>query len=174
MRTQEGLQRSSLTKNSHSFIKESSHYIVGAGTNVGYSTLQAHPHLRGHLFILNFYGMKKLVMTFLLGALVSGFVMAQDQKDQKTDHKEWDKKVKTELKLTGDQLTKYDAISTEYEGKMETLKKDASLSPDAQKQKKMELKSEKQAKLFEFFTPEQQTKYKELVEQKKAAKSPGS
>ena len=34
----------------------------------------------------------------------------------------------------------------------------------------MELKKEKQAKLFEFFTPEQQTKYKDLIEKKKAEK----
>ena len=31
----------------------------------------------------------------------------------------------------------------------------------------MELKKEKEAKLFEFLTPEQQTKYKELIEAKK-------
>jgi hypothetical protein len=35
------------------------------------------------------------------------------------------------------------------------------------------LKKEKEAKLFEFITPEQQTKYKELVDKKKAEKLSG-
>jgi hypothetical protein len=113
--------------------------------------------------------MKKLLMTLLLGAFVTGIAVAQEQKEMK-DHKEWDTKVKTELNLTGDQVTKYDAISKEYGDKIEALKKDATLSKDAMKEKKMELKKEKQAKLFEFFTPEQQTKYSALVEQKKAEK----
>jgi len=38
----------------------------------------------------------------------------------------------------------------------------------------MELKKEKQSKLFEFFTPEQQTKYTEMMEKKKATKPAGS
>jgi len=53
------------------------------------------------------------------------------------------------------------------------LKKDASVTPEAQKERRMELKKEKQAKLFEFFTPEQQTKYTALVEEKKKAAKEG-
>ena len=34
-------------------------------------------------------------------------------------------------------------------------------------ERKMALKKEKEAKLFEFLTPEQQNKYRELIEQKK-------
>lgn len=113
--------------------------------------------------------MKKLLMTLLLGGFVTCIAVAQDQKEMK-DHKEWDAKVKTELNLTGDQVTKYDAISKEYGDKIEALKKDATLSKDAMKERKMELKKEKQAKLFEFLTPEQQTKYTSLAEQKKAEK----
>jgi len=37
----------------------------------------------------------------------------------------------------------------------------------AQKEKRMALKKEKETKLFEFLTPDQQTKYRELIEQKK-------
>jgi hypothetical protein len=118
------------------------------------------------------YGMKKLLMTLLLGGLISGAAFAQDQKEMK-DPKEWDNKVKTELNLSADQVTKYDAISREFGDKIEALKKDASLSKEAMKEKKMELKKEKQAKLFEFFTPEQQTKYQAMVEQKKAEKPAG-
>jgi hypothetical protein len=117
--------------------------------------------------------MKKLLLSFLMTGMLTGIVVAQEQKDMKQDAKEWDKKVKTELNLTDEQVTKYDAICKEYEGKFEDLKKDASMSKEAQKGKKMELKKEKQAKLFEFFTPEQQTKYTALVEQKKAEKPKG-
>ena len=111
--------------------------------------------------------MKKLLLTLLMGAFVFAAANAQAQKETK---EEWDKKVKTELALTDEQVAKYDAISKEYGDKIEAIMKDASLTKDAQKEKKMELKKEKQAKLFEFFTPEQQTKYKDLIEKKKAEK----
>lgn len=114
--------------------------------------------------------MKKLLLSVLMSGVIAGAAIAQDQKDMKADHQEWDKKVKTELALTDEQVTKYDAISKEYGDKMDVIMKDNSVSKDAQKEKKMELKKEKQARLFEFFTPEQQTKYKELVDKKKAEK----
>ncbi len=114
--------------------------------------------------------MKKLFLSLLMIGIIAGAAMAQTQKDMKTDHKEWDKKVKTELNLTADQVTKYDAIGLEYSGKMDALVKDANLTKEAQKERKMELKKEKQTRLFEFFTPEQQIKYTEIVDKKKAAK----
>ena len=118
--------------------------------------------------------MKKLLLLALSACFMTVVAFAQEQKDPKQyDPKEWDNKVKTELKLTQDQIVKYDAVSKEFSDKIEALKKDASVTPEAQKERKMELKKEKQAKLFEFFTPEQQTKYTELVEQKKATKPEG-
>ena len=86
-----------------------------------------------------------------------------EQKDYKNNQEEWDKRVKEELKLTSDQVVKYDALNKEYGDKMSTIAQDASLSKEAQKEKKMALKKEKETKLFEFLTPEQQTAYKELV-----------
>ncbi len=106
----------------------------------------------------------------LVGGMIAGVAFAQEQKEMKTDHKEWDNKVKTELALTDEQVVKYDAVSKEYGDKIDAVMKDASLTKEVQKEKKMELKKEKQAKLFEFFTPEQQTKYTALVEKKKAEK----
>lgn len=122
--------------------------------------------------------MKKLLLLALSVCFITAITVAQETKEAKqADQKEWDNKVKTELKLTQDQIVKYDAVSKEYGEKMETLKKDASVTPEVQKERKMELKKEKQAKLFEFFTPEQQTKYLEMVEKKmkemKAAKPEG-
>ncbi|HKZ65578.1 MAG TPA: hypothetical protein VJ111_04450 [Chitinophagaceae bacterium] len=119
--------------------------------------------------------MKKLLLLLVSGMIAGGAVFAQEQKEMKKDHTEWDNKVKTELKLTDDQVVKYDALSKEYGEKIEALKKDASLTKEVQKERKMELKKEKEAKLFEFFTPEQQTKYKELMmEKKKETKPAGS
>ena len=117
--------------------------------------------------------MKKLLLLVLMSGTIS-FAFGQDQKAAKPGKAEWDKKIKTELNLTGDQVVKYDALNKEYSEKMDGLTKDATLTKEVQKEKKMALKKEKEAKLFEFITPEQQTKYKELIEKKKAEKSGGS
>jgi len=111
--------------------------------------------------------MKKLF--FLMVAFVFvGTAMAQlEQKDYKKVQEEWDKKVKEDLKLTGDQVVKYDALTKEYSDKLSAVAQDATLSKETQKERKMALKKEKEAKLFEFLTPEQQNKYRELIEQKK-------
>lgn len=117
--------------------------------------------------------MKRLVLSLMMAGALTCVAVAQDQKDMKQDAKDWDKKVKTELNLTDEQASKYDAICKEYGGKFDEIKKDAGMSKDAQKAKKMELKKEKQAKMFEFLTPEQQTKYTSLMDQKKAEKPKG-
>jgi hypothetical protein len=117
--------------------------------------------------------MKKLLLLVLMSGIIS-IAFAQETKAVKPDKAEWDKKIKTELNLTQDQIVKYDALSKEYGEKMEGLTKDASLTKEVQKEKKMALKKEKEAKLFEFITPEQQTKYKELIDKKKAEKPGGS
>ena len=112
--------------------------------------------------------MKKTLLLMLAFAFVGTAAMAQmEQKDYKKEKMEWDNKVKAELKLSEDQIAKYEALNKEYDDKFSAIAQDANLSKDAQKEKKMELKKEKEAKLFEFLTPEQQTKYKELIEAKK-------
>jgi Spy/CpxP family protein refolding chaperone len=117
--------------------------------------------------------MKKFFVMFAIMAIVSAGAMAQDNKaDQQDPQKsaqqkaEWDKTVKAELKLSPDQVQKYDAVCKEFGDKMDALHSDASLDDNAKKEKKMALKKEKEAKLAEFLTPEQQTKYKELVDKK--------
>jgi len=112
--------------------------------------------------------MKKVLFLMVAFAFVGTAAMGQlEQKDYKKSHEEWDKKIKEELKLSNDQVVKYDALSKEYSEKMSAITQDASLSKDAQKEKKMALKKEKESKLFEFLTPDQQTTYKELIEKKK-------
>lgn len=121
--------------------------------------------------------MKKLVLICTLAAIAAVPAFSQEQKDtgpspstQKKEMKpagEWDKKIKDELKLTDEQVVKYDALSKEYGEKIDAVLKDANLTKEVQKEKKMALKAEKETKLFEFLTAEQQAKYKELKEEMK-------
>ena len=112
--------------------------------------------------------MKKVFFLIVAFAFVGTAAMAQlEQKDHKKSQEEWDKKVKDDLKLTTDQVAKYDALNKEYSEKISAVAQDATLSKETQKERKMALKKEKEAKLFEFLTPDQQNKYRELIEQKK-------
>jgi len=110
--------------------------------------------------------MKKLLLFVLITAIMGTAAEAQTHKEMKKDHTEWDKKVKDELKLTNEQIEKYDALNLEYKGKFDGLMQDATLTKEVQKERKMALKKEKEAKLFEFLNPEQQTKYREMVDKK--------
>jgi hypothetical protein len=127
--------------------------------------------------------MKKLFLVVVVAAFAATSAFAQDQKEVKptTDQKDmksadqmkqdkaaWEKKFKEELKLTPEQTVKYDALNKEYGEKFEAVSKDASLDKDAQKEKKMGLKKEKESKLLEILTPEQQVKYKEMMDKMKA------
>ena len=112
--------------------------------------------------------MKKVFFLMVAFAFAGTAAMAQlEQKDYKKSQEEWDKKVKEDLKLTSDQVAKYDALNKEYSDKISAVAQDATLSKETQKERKMALKKEKEAKLFEFLTPDQQNKYRELIEQKK-------
>ena len=78
--------------------------------------------------------MKKLLLLALSACFMTAIAVAQETKEAKhVDQKEWDNKVKTELKLTQDQIVKYDAVSKEFGEKMEALKKDAKRDPGSSK-----------------------------------------
>jgi len=118
--------------------------------------------------------MKKIMLLLAAAALVSTAALAQpeqkdqkDQKDYKKERAEWETKIKTELNLTTEQAAKFDALSKEYNEKLEAIAQDATLTPDVQKEKKMALKKEKETKFMELLTTEQQAKYKEIIEKKK-------
>ena len=127
--------------------------------------------------------MKKALLLSICIAMLSAFAIAQDQKatqdvkpqveqksqdqkDPKQERADWEKKLRTELKLTDEQAAKFDALNKDYNDKFDALAQDATLTVDVQKEKKMALKKEKEAKLFEFLTPEQQTTYKAIIEKK--------
>ncbi len=130
--------------------------------------------------------MKKLLLLSIGTAMIAAVAIAQDQKqekaaqevkpavvqDQKTQEQKDPKQaqLKADLKLTDEQAGKFDALNKEYNDKMDVLMQDASfasLDKDAQKEKKMALKKEKETKLLEFLTPEQQITYKTIIEKKK-------
>ena len=112
--------------------------------------------------------MKKTLLLMMAFAFVGTAAMAQlEQKDYKKEKAEWENKIKEELKLNPEQIAKYDALNKEYDDKFSAIAQDANLSKDAQKEKKMALKKEKETKFFEFITPEQQVKYKDLMDRKK-------
>jgi len=96
----------------------------------------------------------------------SQVIKENDQKSQQAKQQEWDNMLKTELKLTDEQSTKLAAINKEFYAKKDAILNDASLTDDAKKEKKMALKKDKEAKTLEVLTPEQQVKYKQIVEEK--------
>ena len=116
--------------------------------------------------------MKKLWLLLMATGITAGTLFAQEQKpapaaEQKEVKQDWDKKIKDELKLTDDQVVKYDALKKEYKNKFDALQSDASLGQDAQKEKKMALKKEKETRFMEILTPEQQEKYKVMMKEAK-------
>jgi len=131
--------------------------------------------------------MKRLFLFIAFAAMMTTVALAQETKeksgpdpkaaveqkdakkapDMKAARAEWEKKIKDELKLTAEQSTKFDALNKEYNDKIDAAAQDATLDKDSQKEKKMTLKKEKEARFFEILTPEQQTAYKELMEKKK-------
>ena len=106
------------------------------------------------------------------------FAQETQNKDKQQEYAEWQQKVKQELNLTEDQVSRWNALDTEYKDKMNATKQASDLDKDAQKAKMIELRKEKHAKFLEILSAEQQTKYNELIEKKKkeaaAAKPPGS
>lgn len=136
--------------------------------------------------------MKKLLLLVIVTGIVTASAVAQEQKeaatpsqDQKTnvapdqkgpkqERADWEKKLKDQLTLTDEQTEKYNALNKEFNEKIDAILRDATLTKDVQKEKKMALKKEKETKLMEILTPEQQVKYREIMDKKKAEKPAGS
>ena len=117
--------------------------------------------------------MKKYLVLVLAAMFATTLSFAQnDKKDYKKDRSEWEARVKDELKLTPEQAVKFDAVCREFNDKLDAVAQDASSTKEAQADRKKALKKEKEAKLFEFLTPEQQAKYRQLVEEKKKSMEP--
>lgn len=124
--------------------------------------------------------MKKLLVSCLLACMfcLPAFAQENKEKDKQQQYAEWQQKVKEELKLTDDQVSRWNALDMEYKAKTNEVMQSASLDKDAQKAKMIELRKEKNARFLEILSAEQQTKYNEIIEKKKkdaaAAKPTGS
>ena len=122
--------------------------------------------------------MKKLIVSCIIACMFCLPAFAQENKDKEKQYAEWQQKVKDELKLTDDQVSKWNALDSEYKEKTNATMSLTDLDKDAQKAKMIELRKEKHAKFLALLSPEQQTKYNELIEKKKkeaaAAKPAGS
>lgn len=79
---------------------------------------------------------------------------------------DWNNLLRTELKLTDDQVTKIAIINKDFADKKDAILKDATLADDAKLEKKEALKKDREAKMNEVLTPDQQVKYKQLMEAK--------
>ena len=106
------------------------------------------------------------------------FAQDNKDKDRQKEYAEWQQKIKDDLKLTDDQVSKWNALDTEYKDKMTATMQSTDLDKEAQKAKMIELRKEKHAKFLELLSAEQQAKYNEIIEKKKkdagAAKPAGS
>ena len=112
--------------------------------------------------------MKKIIFLLVAATFITTVTFAQNEnKDYKKDRSEWEAKVKDELKLTPDQAAKFEAVCKEYNDKMDAVAQDATSTKEAQSDRKKALKKEKETKLFEFLSADQQAKYRQLVEEKK-------
>lgn len=124
--------------------------------------------------------MKKLLLMVAVAAMATTVTFAQNQpptnqnptnqSPMQKDKADWEKQVRTDLNLTPEQTMKFDAIGKDYESRLDAITQDATLNSSTREERKTALKKEKETKLFEFFTPEQQTKYREMMEKKKKDK----
>ena len=126
--------------------------------------------------------MKKIILSAVIVSASVCVASAQEQKpvqpptqvvkqnDQESyqakQATEWENLLKTELKLTDDQVTKIAAINKDFAEKKDAILKDATLGDDAKKEKKEALKKDRETKMNEVLTPDQQVKYKQLLDAK--------
>ena len=112
--------------------------------------------------------MKKLFLISAFAALLAGPAFSQEnkEKDKQKDYSEWQKKIKDELKLSDEQMVKWDALNKEYKEKIDAAVLSAGDNKEAQKIRKMEVKKEKDVKFMEMLSQEQLATYKERIEQK--------
>lgn len=127
--------------------------------------------------------MKKTLLTALVIFASVCVASAQDQKatatstvpaateaDQKTPEvkaREWQKLVETELKLTEEQMTKIAELNKAFGERRKAIENNPDLTAEAKIERKAALKKAWDAQFVKLLTPEQQARYKELLEAKK-------
>ena len=72
-------------------------------------------------------------------------------------------RIATELKLTDEQKPKFEAVMKDAAEKRKAIRDDASLTPEQRREKSQAIGEETKTKLKGILTPEQMTKYEELL-----------
>lgn len=129
--------------------------------------------------------MKKTLFTAIVMCASVFAVSAQDQKttatanapvvakevDQKAMQakkaQEWNELLRTELKLTDEQVTKIADLNKAFGERRQAIHNNTTLTEETKSEKKMALKKAWDAQFLNILTPEQQVRYKELLEAKK-------
>lgn len=97
-----------------------------------------------------------LLMVLTLALSVASFAGEQGKKMSAEEKTAWMAK---ELNLTADQQAKVKTILSEQQKQIEAVWQDASLSDDAKKAKKMEIKSSTSSQIKALLNTDQQEKY---------------
>ena len=94
--------------------------------------------------------MKKLIVSCIIACMFCMPAFAQDSKatDKQKEYAEWQQKVKDEVKLTDEQVSRWNALDADYKEKMNAIMQSQDLDKDAQKAKMIELRKEKHAKFL--------------------------
>ena len=103
-------------------------------------------------------------------ATTSNATTVANETDQKSAEvkqtREWQDMLVTELKLTDEQKKKIADLNKAFGERREAIENNASLTDEAKTERKTALKKAQDAQFTRLLTPEQQVKYKELVETK--------
>lgn len=110
--------------------------------------------------------MKKVFIALSLFTTISLATYAAPKKG-KIDSDSRGKAMK-ELNLSANQESEIKSLNKEFSQKMETLRRDESLSREAKKEQSKELRKARQQKMQAILTPEQQTKWKEIRKDKRS------
>ena len=141
-------------------------------------------YLDRHILQLNKNTMKRTLLTALVVCASLFAATAQDQKatasspvavEKETDQKaiqakkaqEWNDMLKTELKLTEEHVTKIAELNNAFGERRKAIHNNAELTDEVKNEKKMALKKAWDTQFLNILTPEQQVKYKELLQSKK-------
>jgi Spy/CpxP family protein refolding chaperone len=124
--------------------------------------------------------MKRMLLTAVVIAASVCTAFAQEQKtntstvpiaketEQKTwepkQAQEWQNLLVTELKLTDEQQKKIADLNKAFGERRKAIENNADLTDEAKAERKAMLKKAQEAQFNKILTPEQQARYKELVE----------
>jgi protein CpxP len=116
--------------------------------------------------------MKKpsIIVTIALAGLLAApaTILAQEQGQQRRTPEEQVKALKESLKLTDEQAEKIKAIFAKGQEKRRALREDQNLSQEDRRAKMREIQTAQEEEIKPILTPEQQTKWKEELEKRRA------